>query len=63
MPRVDNGYPRRLEIAHIPSHDRHAMDERRGGNEGIAIRARIWYVEGRVSLGYDSVNRQDSPVE
>ena len=39
------------------------MDECGGGNEGIAVGARVGYVERRATLCYRSVNRQDATQE
>jgi hypothetical protein len=37
-------------MAHIPGHNRHAMNERSGCDESIQIGARIWHMERRASL-------------
>ena len=58
LPRVDDGHPHRLKMAHIPGYNRHAMDERRGCNKGIVVRARIRNVEGCATLGHSSINRE-----
>jgi hypothetical protein len=58
LPRIDHSYPHGLKVAHIPGYNRHAMDERRGCNEGIVIRARIRNVEGCATLSHSSINRK-----
>jgi hypothetical protein len=45
VPRVDYGYASRLEIAQIPSGNRHAMNERSCCDEGVPIGAGIWHME------------------
>jgi hypothetical protein len=63
VPRVDYVYARCLEVAHIPGHNRHAMDECSCCDEGIAIGASIWHMERCALLGHNSINRQDSSRE
>jgi hypothetical protein len=63
LPRVDNGYTGLLEMAHIPGHDRHAMNECSGCDESIPIGARIWHMERCASLGHNGIDRQNSPGE
>jgi hypothetical protein len=45
LPRVNYGYAGRLEIAHIPGDNRHAMHKRSGCDEGISIGAGIRHME------------------
>ena len=63
LPRVDSRDAHGLEMIHVSRDDRHRMDERRGGDEGIAIRARIRNVERRAALGHGGINREDATGE
>jgi hypothetical protein len=63
LPRVDNGYTGCLEMAHIPGHNRHAMNERSGCDESIPIGARIWHMERCASLGHNGIDRQNPSGE
>jgi hypothetical protein len=45
-------------MAHISGYNRHAVDERRGRNESIAIGSRIRNMEGCATLGHNSINRK-----
>ena len=63
LPRVDNGYTGCLEMARIPGHNRHAMNERSGCDESIPIGARIWHIERGASLGHNGIDSQNSPGE
>ena len=63
LSRVDNGYTGCLEMARIPGHNRHAMNERSGFDESSPIGARIWHIERGASLGHNGINRQNSPGE
>lgn len=37
LPRVEDGDPYGLKVAHIPGYNRHAMDERCGRDQSIAV--------------------------
>lgn len=60
LPRVENGYTGCLEMAHIPGHNRHAVNERSRCDESIPIRARIWHMQRRASMGHHRIDRQNS---
>ena len=63
LPRVDYRHTCGLKVTHIPGHNRHAVNKRRGGDESITIGTRIGYMERGASLGNSSVNRKDATVE
>jgi len=63
LPRIDYGYPGGLKMAHVPAHDRHAMNERSSCDESITIGPRIWHMECRASLGNNGINRQNATGE
>ena len=57
LPGVDYTYTSKLEMVHVAGHDRHAVNQRRGGDESIPIRAWIRYVEGSTPLGDSRIDR------
>jgi len=63
LPRIDYAYSGGLKMAHVPAHNRHAMNERRRCDESITIGPGIWYMECRASLGDNSINRQNAAGE
>jgi hypothetical protein len=50
-------------MAHVPAHDRHAMNERRRCDESITIGPGIWHMECRAALGHNGINRQNAAGE
>jgi hypothetical protein len=50
--------PHGLKVVDIPGYDRQAVDEGRGRNVGIVIRAWIRNMEGCAMLGHSSINRK-----
>ena len=63
MPRIHQRYTQRLKIDDIAGHNRHAMDERGGRNKSIAVRTRVWNMEGSTALGHRCINREYAAYE
>jgi hypothetical protein len=60
LPGIDNGYTGCSEMADIPRHHRHAMNERSRGDERIPTRARIGHMERCCSAGPQRYRSQKS---
>lgn len=44
-PRIDQRNPRRREVSHVPRHHRHAMMQRRGSDERVAVASGVGDVQ------------------
>jgi S-adenosylmethionine:tRNA ribosyltransferase-isomerase len=62
-PGIDDPDSGRFEVAHVAGDDRHPVDERRGGDQRVPKRPRIWNVQRRAALPNGRVHGQDAAGE
>ncbi len=60
VPGVENTHACGREIGHVACHDRHIVDQRRGGNQGVAVASRVGCVKVSASLGNINIYADDA---
>ena len=60
-PGIENSNAGEHKVGHISGHDRHAVHQGRGRDQGVAFGARIEHMKSRATLRHRCVDAQHAP--